>query len=65
MEGVGDYMNNIIDNLRLEKLIEKKRDELINLVKSKNNIDDNVVKTSQELDTLLNIFIKTQKDKLA
>ena len=58
-------MNNIIDNLRLEKLIEKKRDELINLVKSKNNIDDNVVKTSQELDTLLNIFIKTQKDKLA
>lgn len=58
-------MNNIIDNLRLEKLIEKKRDELINLVKSKNNIDDNVVKTSQELDILLNIFIKTQKDKLA
>ncbi|NLM97657.1 MAG: aspartyl-phosphate phosphatase Spo0E family protein [Halanaerobiaceae bacterium] len=58
-------MNNNIDNRRLDKLIEKKRTELINLVKSKKNIDDYVLKTSQELDTLLNMFIKIQKDKLA
>ena len=35
MEGVGGIMNNNIDNRRLDKLIEKKRTELINLVKSK------------------------------
>lgn len=56
-------MDNITNNCRIERLIEKKRAELINLVKDKNKIDENVIKTSQELDSLLNIFIKLQKSK--
>ncbi len=37
-------------------LIEIKRAELNKLVKDKDKIDENVVKKSQELDLLLNLF---------
>lgn len=45
-----------MDKNKIIHLIETKRAELNKLVKDKNKIDDNVVKKSQELDLLLNLF---------
>jgi len=46
-------------------LIETKRAELNNLVRSKDKFDDNVVKKSQELDLLLNQFNNSKKTRKA
>lgn len=44
-------------------LIETKRAELNKMVQDKKRIDDNVIKKSQELDLLLNIFDNNIKRK--
>ena len=46
----------MVNRDKIIHLIETKRAELNKLVKDKEKIDDNVVKKSQELDLLLNIF---------
>lgn len=45
-----------MDKNKIIDLIEIKRAELNKLVNDKNKIDTNVVKKSQELDLLLNLF---------
>jgi len=44
------------DIKKLDKLIEKKRAELIRLFEEKERFDDKIVEKSQELDQLLNYF---------
>lgn len=51
------------DIKKLDKLIEKKRAELIRLFEEKETFDEKMVEKSQELDQLLNYFNNRIKKK--
>lgn len=53
----------MVNKDKINHLIETKRAELNKLVKDKEKIDDSVVRKSQELDLLLNIFDNNNKAK--